>query len=124
MTYCKKKCRRIWIWIAVDRNRNKIVDFEIGNRGFSTYLRMAKRLKKAYQIRVLCTDGWKVYRKISISKTHFIGKSETSLIESKNSLIRNYLARFNRKTKRYSKSITMIFLSLKLLFFKLNSVCF
>ena len=47
---------------------------------------------------------------------HIASKSETSLIESINSLIRNYLARFNRKTKKYSKSKEMIEYSLYLLF--------
>ncbi len=32
---------------------------------------------------------------------HITNKSETSLMKSINGLIRNYLARFNRKTKRY-----------------------
>ncbi len=51
-----------------------------------------------------------------IAKRHVVTKSETSLVESKNSLIRHYLARFNRKTKRYSKAIDMIENSLLLLF--------
>ena len=50
---------------------------------------------------------------------HIANKSETCLIESVNSRIRNYLARFNRRTKRYSKSIEMIEYSLYLLFDKL-----
>lgn len=50
---------------------------------------------------------------------HIANKSETSLVESVNSLIRHYLARFNRKTKRYSKGIEMIEYSLYLLFDKL-----
>jgi len=37
---------------------------------------MAKRLKKACKIGILCTEGWRVYVKYKISKTHFIGKSE------------------------------------------------
>jgi IS1 family transposase len=50
---------------------------------------------------------------------HIANKKETCLIESINSRIRNYLARFTRKTKRYSKSIEMLILSLYLLFDKL-----
>jgi IS1 family transposase len=50
---------------------------------------------------------------------HIANKKETCLIESINSSIRNYLARFTRKTKRYSKSIEMLMLSLYLLFDKL-----
>ena len=50
---------------------------------------------------------------------HIANKSETSLIESVNIRIRNYLARFNRRTKIYSKSIDMIEYGLYLLFDKL-----
>ncbi len=85
---------------------------------------MALRLEKTYKIKILCTDGYEVYKQYKIAEKHVITKSETSLVESKNSLIRCFLARFNRRTKRYSKSIEMIIVSLKLLFQKLNSICF
>ena len=45
-------------------------------------------------------------------------KKETALVESKNALLRHYLARFNRKTKRYSKAKDMIENSILLLFNK------
>ena len=48
-----------------------------------------------------------------------VNEYQTCLIESVNSRIRNYLARFNRRTKRYSKSIETIEYSLYLLFDKL-----
>ncbi len=119
-----KKRNKVWIWLAVDRNRNKIVDFEVGNRSKRTYFKLAQRLEKTYKIRHLCTDGYEVYGLYKISEFHHKTKSETSLVESKNSLIRTFLVRFNRRTRRYSKSIEMIFLSLKLLFAKLNGLCF
>ena len=43
-----------------------------------------------------------------------VTKAETSLVEAKNSSLRDMLARFNRKTKRYSKSITMMHYSVLL----------
>jgi insertion element IS1 protein InsB len=52
------------------------------------------------------------------TKTHTISKSETCLVKSKKFLLRNFLARFNRRTSRYSKSIRMIELSVKMLFNK------
>lgn len=79
---------------------------------------MALRLERKYSINYLCTDGYEAYSKYSISKKHTTTKAETSLVESFNSLIRHYLARFNRKTKRYSKSFDMIGDSLILLFNK------
>ena len=50
---------------------------------------------------------------------HIANKKETCLIESVNSRVRHYLARFHRRTKCYSKSIDMIIYSLYLLFDKL-----
>jgi len=103
----------------VDRNRNKVIDFQVTkNRNFSSYLPMALRLEKKYNIEHLCTDAYESYSKYRISKNHSTTKAETSLVESFNSLIRHYLARFNRRTKRYSKAFDMIDNSLILLFNK------
>jgi insertion element IS1 protein InsB len=79
---------------------------------------MALRLERKYNINYFCTDGYGAYSKYRISKKHTTTKAETSLVESFNSLIRHYLARFNRRTKRYSKSLSMIVDSLTLLFNK------
>jgi IS1 family transposase len=43
-------------------------------------------------------------------------KSETYLIEAVDGRIKNYLARFNRKTKRYSKSFQILYYRLLLFF--------
>jgi hypothetical protein len=43
-------------------------------------------------------------------------KAQTHLIESSNSSIRDNLARFNRKSKRYSKSLDMLVITLELFF--------
>lgn len=77
---------------------------------------MATRIEKSYNVKIVCTDEYDSYSKYRIAKKHCISKAETSLVESKNSLIRHYLARFNRKTKRYSKALDMIGHSLLLLF--------
>jgi len=104
----------------VDRNRNKIIDITISkHRSKIIFLRIAQRLeKKGYKVKLLCTDGYPGYSYYKFTEQHIITKAETSLVESKNSLIRHYLARFNRKTKRYSKAFDMIFASLLILFHK------
>ena len=105
------------MWLAVDRNRNKIIDVQVTEtREFCEYYAMANRIEKRYSVNILRSDGYDVYAKYQIAKRHVVTKSETSLVESKNSLIRHYLARFNRQTKRYSKAIDMIENSLLLLF--------
>ena len=58
------------------------------------------------------------FKRINIQEPHLMTKRETHLIESSNSSIRDNLARFNRKTKRYSKSLEMLNISLDLFFYK------
>lgn len=77
------------------------------SRGFDSYLPLAQRLKKNYNITISTSDYYAVYDQYRVAKAHVMTKQETDLVE-KNSLIRHYLARFNRKTKRYSKAIDMI----------------
>jgi len=58
------------------------------------------------------------FNRLGVTETHAMTKSETHLIESSNSSIRDNLARFNRKTKRYSKSLEMLIISLNLFLYK------
>jgi insertion element IS1 protein InsB len=114
-----KKTSRVYVWLAVDRNRNEVVDIKVSNsRDFWAYYEMAQTLEKRYRINILCTDHYEVYSKYRITHRHVKSKAETSLVESKNPLIRHYLSRFNRKTKRYSKALDMIVHFLWMLFYK------
>jgi IS1 family transposase len=81
-----------------------------------------KTLKKVGKIDRIYTDGNScyeaVFEKIGISELHIVakGKSQTHSIESVNSSIRDNLARFNRKSKRFSRSINMLENTLLLFF--------
>jgi len=55
-----------------------------------------------------------VFKEMKIPEPHTMTKSETHLIESFNSSIRDNLARFNRRTKRFSKNIKALHYTLKL----------
>ena len=76
---------------------------------------------KTLSVKSFASDYWKSYEEFIPEEKHLQSKSETFTIESYNSRIRHYLARFKRKTKCYSKSILMIEYSLKLLMLKLNN---
>lgn len=104
----------------MDRVRNKIIDVTVSKkRSKSIYRRMALRLERAgYKVEIMCTDGYEGYKSYSLAARHVVSKSETALVESKNSLIRHFLARFNRKTRRFSKAFDMIFHSLMILIHK------
>ena len=70
---------------------------------------------------MICTDANSCYdvafKRYGIPEKHVITKAETHLIESMNSSIRDNLARFNRRTKRYSKSLAMLKITLDLFFY-------
>lgn len=69
-------------------------------------------------INIIATDGNYSYDKVINSecnkdcKKHIISKSETCLVESYNSSIRDTFARFRRRTKCYSKSLKMVYYSM------------
>src|SRR6266542_1171345 len=73
------------------------------------------------QIRQLCTDANSCYEvafaRHQVPEPHLVTKAQTHLIESFNSSIRDNLARFNRRAKRYSKSWQMLRITLDLFFF-------
>ncbi len=99
--------------------RGKVVDFEVSvNRDFEPYYYLARRIEEKYHVEISCSDQYNVYGRYRIGEKHYFTKKETALVESFNSLIRHYLARFNRKTKRYSKAFDMIYTSILMLFNK------
>jgi insertion element IS1 protein InsB len=73
-------------------------------------------LSGRFRIKHLCTDANYNYGMIAIAERHVVGKSETCFVESMNAVIRRRLARFNRRTCRYSKAFDMVIASLTLLF--------
>ena len=103
----------------MDRNRLKTIAFTIGNGDKSNFVRLAFKIEKICKyIKYLCTDKYKAYTYYKLAEKHIRGKSETCLVESFNSSLRDMLARLNRKTKRFSKSLEMLRLSLVMFFNK------
>ena len=56
-----------FVWIAVDRNKGKVIDFEVGDRSKSTYLKLALRMDERYKVQHLCTDDYSAYKYYKIS---------------------------------------------------------
>ena len=114
MAFYKKKQRKLWIWIAVSRATRRILAIEIGSRGRKTLKRLWSKISHLRPFAV-ATDAWKVYRTVIPKELLIQTKILTSTVESVNSQVRNYLARFNRKTMRYSKCPQMVLASLGIL---------
>ena len=114
-----KKKQKCWVWAAYDRDRGRGLAFYLGSRNQKSCEGLFKQLSR-FDIQYYCTDGFKAYHSVIPREKHIATKSETCAIESFNSRIRHYLARFHRKTFCYSKAIHMIYATLTIFISKLG----
>jgi len=85
----------------------------------SIYFKAKSMVGKIIQIYSDANSCYDVaFKKLGITEQHTMTKSETHLIEASNSSFRDNLARFNRKTKRYSKSLEMLVITIELFLYK------
>ena len=109
-------CIRDRIWLAYSRAKERIIAIETGARGSKPLKRMWSRVKQSKPF-AACTDKWKVYRKVIPDDLLIQSKKYTHNIEAQNSSLRDFIKRFNRKTKAYSKSAEMAELAVYIHFF-------
>ena len=74
--------------------------------------------RRVPRIAAICTDANSCYgpafARLGAGEPHIVTKAQTHLVESANSRLRDNLARFNRRSKRHSKTREMLDLTLKL----------
>jgi insertion element IS1 protein InsB len=103
----------------VDRGRFKTIAFKVGDGDKSNYIELALEIEeKCGSIEYLCTDKNPTHKSYKLANVHVASKSETCLVESFNSSLRDMLARLNRRTKRFSKCQEMLRLTLVMFFNK------
>jgi len=110
----------VLVWTAYSRNRRRVAAFTLGEGVLAAKTIYEKIKAVTPDISHIFTDANSCYdvafKRFGVPEPHTVTKAQTHLIESANSSIRDNLARFNRKTKRYSKSIDMLVISLELFF--------
>ncbi|MBJ7577149.1 IS1 family transposase, partial [Devosia sp. MC532] len=116
-----KKQQRAVIWTVYSRRQRRVVAHHIGDKGVEsaiTAYRLA--LQAVGEIGAIFTDANSCYalafKRNGVTVPHLETKAQTHLIESSNSSIRDNLARFNRRTKRVSKTMQMLEITLNLFF--------
>lgn len=87
--------------------------FRVGSRGRKTLKRLL--FLNPLTADIWATDHWRAYN-ILPKDRHIQSKAHTFTVESKNSQIRHYLARFRRRTKCYSKAVHMVIATLTIFF--------
>lgn len=105
------------IWTAYSRRHRQVVAYHIGDKGVASAIAIYRLAKAAVgQIGAIFTDANSCYHlafeRLGVSEPHTQTKAQTHLIESSNASFRDMLARFNRKTKRASKSLQMLEITL------------
>ena len=115
MAFYSKKRNKCWIWLAYDRDGQRVCGVQLGRRDTATAQGLWQQLEM-FDLQHVCTDYYPAYRQIVPKHMHVETKSETAAIEGLNSRIRHYLARFHRKTFCYSKAIHMVQATLTVFF--------
>lgn len=115
------------IWTAYSRNLGRVVAYHIGDKGVESAMAIYRLTKqKVGQIQVIFTDANSCYavafKRNGVPEHHIQTKAQTHLIESSNSSIRDMLARFNRRSKRASKTIEMLDITLAMFFNRKHSM--
>ncbi|MEO9335980.1 IS1 family transposase [Mesorhizobium sp. SB112] len=116
-----KKAQRAVVWTAYSRRQRRVVAYHIGDKGVTSAITIYRLAKKAVgQIGAIFTDANSCYalafQRNGVAEPHIQTKAQTHLIESSNSSIRDMLARFNRRSKRISKTYQMLDITLDMFF--------
>ena len=89
----------------------------MGSRGKKALKRLWARIAHLKPFAV-ATDGWKVYRKIIPPHLLVQTKALTYTVESVNTQVRHYFARFHRRTLCYSKTAHMADLTMHIFWYE------
>ncbi len=105
------------IWTAYSRQHRRVIAYHVGDRGVRSAIAIYTLAKAAVgEIGAIFTDANSCYHiafeRISAPEPHQQTKAQTHLIESSNASLRDMLARFNRRTKRASKTQEMLEITL------------
>lgn len=74
------------------------------------------------EIDFYCTDKFEAFKEVLPYYSHLIGKRFTKNIEGINTLIRSKIARFHRRTTKFSKKLTIQWFLMKMFIFYFNQM--
>ena len=101
----KKKNKR-WLWTAICRRTRQIVAYVIGDRSEATCQKLWNAIPDSYKGSISYSDFWDAYAKVFPKETHqSVGKEtgQTAHMERWNNTLRQWNARYVRKTLSFSK---------------------
>ncbi len=106
-SFVLRKTNKRWLWTVMCRRTRQIIAFFIGDRSEKSCQRLWKRVPDDFRHCLAYSDFWKAYQKVIPKEQHVpVGKDsgETSHMERWYCTLRQWQARYVRKTLSFSKS--------------------
>ncbi len=106
-SFVLRKTNKRWLWTVMCRRTRQIIAFFIGDRSEKSCQRLWRRVPEAYRHCLAFSDFWKAYQKVLPKEQHVpLGKDsgETNHMERWYCTLRQWQARYVRKTLSFSKS--------------------
>jgi len=106
-SFVLKKTEKRWLWTAMCRRTRQIIAYVIGDRSETTCQKLWQAIPEAYKHCQTYSDFWNAYANIFPKETHqSVGKDsgQTDHMERWNNTLRQWNARYVRKTLSFSKS--------------------
>jgi IS1 family transposase/transposase-like protein len=107
------KENKVWLWRAIDAQTRRPLAWLLGKRDSATVKHFIDMLDDGKCLFV--TDNYAPFFTHIPEERHFSGKDLSFPIEQSNSDVRHWLARFIRKSKSSSRSLTMLAASITLM---------
>ena len=105
-SFVLKKQNKRWLWTAICRRTRQIVAYVIGDRSEATCRQLWQSIPAGYKHCRTYSDFWEAYRNVFPAETHqSLGKEcgQTNHMERWNNTLRQWNARYTRKTLSFSK---------------------
>lgn len=103
----------------MNTHRAGLLKFVVGDRSLATFS-VLWHMIESWACFLYITDGYKVYSCLINDCDHLVSKTAMTRVEGENCRLRHYLARLHRKSLCYSKSIDMLYKSVRLLIYYLK----
>ena len=106
-SFVLKKADKRWLWTAMCRRTRQIVAFVIGDRSEATCRLLWQAIPQEYKHCQTYSDFWEAYSNVFPKETHYsVGKEsgQTNHMERCNNTLRQWNARYTRKTLSFSKT--------------------
>ena len=105
-SFVGEKDKKVWIFYAYAPETKEILAYTMGKRTTRQVRFLMLKIKHLHiKIDCWCTDSFKGFINVPHRFNHLIGKEYTKPIEGRNTCLRARMARFQRRSTKFSKKL-------------------